>query len=193
MAQMYKNIPYKWLEESVISINLHGGSAPFNHDSYLSLARPIKTYPKGTKVKTPDGIQDLVVAVEVEIEKWLNGPMKYNGVSLSRFGNPEAIRLFKQANKNSKPLIVPFYLTDSGKIYYTTNGVQTSHLSIPEKEISEAEEILQNIWVVGYTPAGFIKHILGGEIKDTTLMSTTEFPVQTGKPTILNDLMPNIN
>ena len=138
-----------------------GGNVPIAHNSYIGEARTLRTYPRGTRAVTPDGVQELVVGADVEITRKLSGSLESYGFRGGEQTQEERERLFREANQSGVPVVVPFYLTPDGKIHYKTHGFVVSYMQVPQDQVPEAEGVLRNAKVVGYRNTPFITAVIG--------------------------------
>jgi len=166
---MYK-VPTENMKVLLESMSQYGGNVPLAHGSYLGEARTLRIYPRGTKVVTPYGVQELVVGADVEIIRKLNYSLERYGITGGQT-QEEQERLFREANQSGVPEVVPFYLTPDGKIHYKTFAV--SYMQVPQDQIPEAEGVLRNVKVVGYKDSPFITAVIGEDgsmISDVMLL-----------------------
>lgn len=152
-------VPIENMEGILKAIREYGGNVPLAHDSYLGEARTLRTYPRGTRAMILNGVQELVVGADIEVQRWLNGSLEMYGIREEQT-TEERERLFRDANRRGNAVVVRFYLTPDGKIHYTS-GMLTSHIQVPRNQIPEAERLLRNVETVGYKDSGFITRLIG--------------------------------
>ncbi len=92
----------------------------------------------------------------MEIGRWLT-----NTVERYRGHNPEEIkRLLIDDNQRANPQVLRLCLTPGGTIFYKCGPV-ISALEVSKKQIPNAEQILGNIRIVGYTPFFIVAGLVG--------------------------------
>ncbi|MBI2084282.1 MAG: hypothetical protein HYT70_01560 [Candidatus Aenigmarchaeota archaeon] len=150
-------------------LELHGGNYPIAIGMYYGLARVIGTYPRRSKVLTPDGIREVVTGSDIEVKNWIDATLQdriaeigvtaLTGTLLNR-SYPQSqfereLRRLVEVNRQTKSKVLTFYLTHDGMIYYKTvpyNPSRVSMFRVSQEEIQDAEHVIKTIKVAEYFP-----------------------------------------
>jgi len=161
------------LDPLVGLIKLTGGAYPMSDNGYQALAEVTKLYPKGQKIWTPDGEDELVVGVDLSFKYPDSVPPGLGGLhELIESQDPTAQAKFEemtQFNQQATQKTAPFYLTPTGHIWYSTEIEEGSpsypiHLfKVDESQIPDAEKVLINAQVVSYIIGFAIGNIIGSD------------------------------